>query len=143
MKISFSSKFIQTSLSAALAVLMLGLGLHFFFSEGVQLVQIRDAISQSDRRWLYLGIGLSVAYIWLHSEMYRQGFRALGLNVSMGGMMRMYLKRNLVSVFLPAGFISSQAFFSGEIARSEKVHERDVLSASGIFSVAALPCFPA
>ncbi len=138
MKFSLPSNFFKTALSAILAVGMLGLGLHFLLNEGVQLAEVRTMIGQADRRWLYFGIGLSMAYIWLHSEMYRQSFKALGLHVSIHAMTRLYLKRNLISVFLPAGFLSSQAFFSGEVARSEKVQARDVLSASGIFSVAAL-----
>ncbi|HRI60600.1 MAG TPA: lysylphosphatidylglycerol synthase domain-containing protein, partial [Saprospiraceae bacterium] len=138
MTFSFSTSFGKTALSVAFAVLMLALGLHFLLSEGVHLAEVRNALGQSDRRWLYLGIGLSLAYIGLHSEMYFHSFRALGLRVGRDAMMRLYLKRNLVSVFLPAGFIASQAFFSGEAARSEKVQERDVLSASGIFAVAAL-----
>lgn len=138
MKLALSRHFIKTAFSALLAVLMLGIGWQFLRHEGVQLPQVRDVLGQADRRWLYFGVGLSMAYIWLHSEMYRQSFRALGLRVSMRTMTRLYLKRNLVSVFLPAGFIASQAFFSGTVARTEKIRERDVLAASGIFSVAAL-----
>ncbi len=132
------AKTVKAIVSIVLALLMLGLGLHFLFNEGVNMAAVRDTLNQADRRWLYLGISLSMAYIWLHAVMYQQSFKSLGLRVGLGAMTQLYLKRNLFSVFLPAGFLSSQAFFSGEVARSEKVQEHDVLSASGIFSVAGL-----
>ncbi len=138
MKLSFPSNIVKTVLSVVLGLLMFGIGLHFLLDEGVQLTQISDALQQCDRLWLYFGIVLSMAYIGLHGEMYRQSFKALGLKVELGSMIRLYLKRNLISVFLPAGFLASQAFFGAEVAKSEKVQERDVLSASGIFSVAGL-----
>lgn len=138
MKFPTSNIPIKTLLSAILAVLMLGCGLHFLLQEGVQLVQVREVLAQSDRRWLYLGITLSITYIWLHGWMYQQSFKALGISVRLRTMIRLYLKRNFVSVFLPAGFLSSQAFFGAEVAQLEKVREREVLAASGIFSAAAL-----
>lgn len=138
MKPAFFSGMIKTALSSAVGALMLGGGLYFLWCEGVPLAAVRNALGQSDRSWLFPGILLSVVYIGLHGAMYRQSFKALGLQVGLGAMVRLFLKRNLVSVFLPAGFLSSQAFFSREVARSEQVKERDILSASGIFSVAAL-----
>lgn len=138
MSTDFSQRLLKTVFLVALSLIMLGLGVQFFLHEGVQIVQVRAAFELADRRWLYFGLVLSVAYIWLHSEMYRLSFKSLGMEVSLRVMMRLYLKRNFVSVFLPAGFLSSQAFFSKEVMRSEKVQEGDVLSASGVFSVAAL-----
>ncbi|MEI6411976.1 MAG: phosphatidylglycerol lysyltransferase domain-containing protein [Bacteroidota bacterium] len=129
---------VKKILPIAVSLLMLGLGLHFLMSEGVQLTQISDALVQSDRRWLYLGIGLSAMYVWLHGLMYRESFKAIGQRVSISNMTRLYLKRNLVSVFLPAGFLASQVFFSNEIARLENTPVRTVHAASGIFSVAGL-----
>lgn len=138
MKFSFFTSFWKTAFSAALALLMLAFGVHFICSEGVKIAEISNAVGHADHYWLYLGIVLSTAYIVLHSEMYRQSFKALGLTVSARAMTQMYLKRNFVSMFLPAGFISSQAFFSAEVARTEQVEERDVLRASAIYAIASL-----
>ena len=138
LKFSLPPQILKTAASVGLALVMLGFGLHFFQNEGVQVQQVRGAIQQADRRWLYLGIFLAIGYVWLHGEMYRQSFRAIGRRVGIGAMMQLYLKRNFVSVFLPAGFLSSQAFFSGEVARTERVREGEVLAASGVFSVAGL-----
>ena len=103
MKFHLPPKAFKTILSVALAVLMLGLGLHFLLNEGVQAAQVRDTIDQCDRRWLFIGIGLAMAYIWLHAAMYQQSFKTIGIPVSLSGMTHLYLKRNLVSAEEIAG----------------------------------------
>lgn len=138
MKKLISSKSLKTTAAIALSLLMLGLGLEFLSREGVNLPLVSKALGQVPPQWLYLGLLLTVAYVWFHAKMYQQSFRALGLTVSTATMARLYLKRNFISVFLPAGFISSQAFFSKEIERQEKVSEFQVLAASSLFASAGL-----
>jgi phosphatidylglycerol lysyltransferase len=138
MKFPFSSKIVKNTLSLALAGVMLWFAFHFLTHKGVQLSQIKDAIEQANAQWLYLGIAVTLLYILLHAEMYRLCFNALGLKVGIGHLIRLYLKRNTVGVFLPAGFISSQAFFNKEITQLEGIEDRDVLSASGMYTIAGL-----
>lgn len=138
MKMVISSKIIKTAGSLVLTLLMLGFAIDFLLHEGINISQVGRALGKVPPYWLYLGLGLSATYVWIHGQMYRASFRALGLRVSTKNMVRLFLKRNLVSVFLPAGFLSSQAFFSKEIERLEKVNEHQVLAASGIFAIAGL-----
>ena len=138
MKLSLRGTTKNVLISVFIALLMGFFGLHFILNEGVQLKEVGNALGASDRRWLYLGGALAFVYIWLHGQMYRMSFRALGIRVRSENMTRLFLKRNLFSVFLPAGFLSSQAFFTSETAKIERVRERDVALASGIFSAAAL-----
>ena len=138
MKPALSINLGKTLLTIFLSVVMLGLGLHFIFSEGVGFAQINYTLAQTDRRWLYIGMGFSALYVWLHGEMYSRSFRALGIRTDLRHMTRLFLKRNLFSVFLPAGFLSSQALFTSETARLERVREQDVMAASGIFAASAL-----
>lgn len=138
MKKLISSNSLKTAAAIALSLLMLAIGLDFLSREGVKLPQISTALGQVPQHWLYLGVAITAAYVWFHAKMYQQSFRALGLEVSTTTMTRLFLKRNFVSVFLPAGFISSQAFFSKEIERQEKVSEFQVLTASSLFASAGL-----
>lgn len=134
----FSTNSFKTRFSVALGLLMIAIGYRFIRDKGVQFFQIKDTLVQADHNWLWLGIGLSFLYVWLHAEMYRQSFKTIGLEVTFQSMMRLYVKRNAMSVLLPAGFIASQTFFSKEVSRMENVKEEDVWCASGIFSVALL-----
>lgn len=138
MKMNIPSKTIRTIGSILLSLLMLGIGLDFMLHEGVKLGQVKETLVKVTPGWLYLGMAFSLAYIWLHGLMYRQSFRVLGIQVSTGSMVKLFLKRNFVSVFLPAGFLSSQAFFSQEVIRTERVKERELFAASGIFVTAGL-----
>ena len=138
MKLSLRGSAKSTLVSAFIALLMIAWGLHFILNEGVHLKEVNDALGAADRQWLYLGAALGLVYAWLHGKMYQMSFRALGIRVRAENMARLFLKRNLFSVFLPAGFLSSQALFTGETARLERIRERDVAVASGIFSASAL-----
>ena len=138
MKMTIPSKTIRTIGSILLSLLMLGIGLDFMLYEGVKLGQVQETLAKVAPGWLYLGIAFSLGYIWLHGLMYRQSFRVLDIQVSTGSMVKLFLKRNFVSIFLPAGFLSSQAFFSQEVVRTEQVKERELFAASGIFVTAGL-----
>lgn len=117
---------------------MLAFGVQFFMSEGVRLGEVGQVLDDSDRRWLYFGALLSLLYVLLHGLMYRDAFRAIGRNVRLGTMTQLYIRRNFISVFLPAGFLASQAFFTEDIARREGVRTREVAAASGIFAASGL-----
>ncbi len=138
MRTIFSPNTLKTFFSVAFGLMLFGMGFRFLMEKGVQFFQIKSTLIQADHGWLWLGIGLSFLYVWLHAVMYRQSFRAIGLQVSLRSMMHLYVKRNLMSVLLPAGFIASQTFFSSEVAQVENIKEKDVWSASGVFSVALL-----
>lgn len=129
---------LPTLISVAVAGLLLVGAWHFLQSEGIRVSEVRDALQQSDRRLLWAGGFLSLLYIVLHAAMYREGFFAIGRRVGLWPLVRLYLKRNFISVFLPAGFLSSQAFFSEEVVKNSRVSEREMLAASGIFSFAGL-----
>lgn len=135
-KLNFPSA--KKTLAIGLALIMLVCGVQFFFSEGLHLGEVGQALDGSDRRWLYFGALLSLLYVLLHGLMYQDAFRALGRQVQLGTMTQLYIKRNFISVFLPAGFLASQAFFTEEIARREGVRPREVAAASGIFATSGL-----
>lgn len=47
--------------------------------------------------------------------MYAHSYKALGLTIPLKVALRLFLKRNFISIFLPAGGFSSLAFFTGEV----------------------------
>lgn len=138
MALHISKNQVKGGLLFLFSIAILWAGIHFFKEEGVQMLQLQGVFEKTDRAWLFLGLILVFSYVGLHAWMYQLSFQALGAKPAFAAMMRLYLKRNFLSVFLPAGFISSQTFFSKQTARSAGVSEQDVWSASGIFSVAAL-----
>lgn len=90
--------------------------------------------------WILAGVLLTSAYIFLQALMYRFSFRAVGLQLNMTDALELFLKRNFISVFLPAGGISSLAFTPRQLQRKRypknSIHQASALYAFvGILTV--------
>jgi len=98
-----------------LAVLMIGLAIFFISHEHLEVLKIRDELMQSNPWYILLGISLTILYLFLMGLMYVHSFRSIGQKIPILLAVRLFLKRNFVSVFLPAGGFSSLLFFTGEV----------------------------
>lgn len=98
-----------------LAAFMLGMAAFFIKNEHIELVQIWGQLATSHPGYILLGIVLTGVYIALQGQMYVHSFKALGNPIPLSAGTRLFLKRNLVSVFLPAGGFSSLAFFAKDV----------------------------
>lgn len=95
----------------------IGLSVWFVKHEQAELVQVGKIMTSANWFWIALGCLLSVVYVFIHGLMYKSSFAAVGSDIAVGDGTVLYLKRNFVSVFLPAGGVSSLAFFSGDIVK--------------------------
>ncbi len=102
-------------LSEITGVLLLALGIFFIRSQGKELKNVGEYFSTGDGRWIAVGIFITVVYILLQALMYIWSFKAVGLKVSLWESTVLFLKRNLISIFLPGGGITSLAFFTKDI----------------------------
>ncbi|MDP4276241.1 MAG: phosphatidylglycerol lysyltransferase domain-containing protein [Bacteroidota bacterium] len=106
-KKSFS---VKTYWKEILAVFILLLAVYFFKSQEGEIKSIIPRIESADLTWTGLGVLVTVAYIVLQSCMYQLCFRSIGIELSLMDSLEIFLKRNLLSVFLPAGGLSSMAY---------------------------------
>jgi len=126
----------------------IGLAIWFIRHEQQELHQVKHLVVTSRWEWIVPGILLSVVYIFIHGLMYKASFAAVGSKVTVGDASMLFLKRNFVSVFLPAGGVSSLAFFSGNIEQ-KGVSKSQINFASSIYGfvgilsvlVIAIPVF--
>ncbi|MEO8960856.1 MAG: phosphatidylglycerol lysyltransferase domain-containing protein [Ginsengibacter sp.] len=102
-------------LSEITGVLLLGLGIYFIKSQGTELRNVGEYIKSGNSFWIAVGIFITIVYIFLQAVMYIASFRAVGLRVSLWEATILFLKRNLISIFLPGGGITSLAFFTKDI----------------------------
>ena len=87
-----------------------------FLKQGrVELPQLLNRLRSADVTWIGIGVLMSGLFIFFQGEMYVWSFRSVQENVPRWTAIRLYLKRNFVSVFLPAGAVSSLATFSQSI----------------------------
>ena len=128
----FRFKVNKSILQFILTALFLGLAIWFFRHEKVELTQIGDTLVHADLRWVLVGLLVTLIYIMLQARMYVASFASIGCRFLFKDSILLFLKRNFISIFLPAGGISSLAFFSSE-AENRGISKTEVYLASAIY----------
>ena len=93
------------------------IGIWFIKHESAELADVRNALVASRWQWVVAGIGLTALYILLQGQMYVYSFASVKNKVSLTDAVILFIKRNFISIFLPAGGISSLAFYTQAIER--------------------------
>lgn len=101
-----------------LTILLLGLSIVFVWQEGPQLAQAIRYLPLIPLWVAGLAIGVTILYVVCCGLMYVGGFRATGANVPLKEAVQLWLRRNFLSVFLPAGGLSSLAFYNRSLRES-------------------------
>jgi phosphatidylglycerol lysyltransferase len=102
-------------LSEITGILLLALGIFFIRNEDKELRNVGEYLGSGDGIWIAIGILVTAIYILFQAMMYIASFKVVGLKVSLWESTVLFLKRNLVSIFLPGGGITSLAFFTKDI----------------------------
>jgi len=123
-----------------LTALFLTLAVWFFRHQQAELGKIKEVLLASRLQFMAVGLAGSVIYIFLQGYMYKMAFAAVGKKVSTGKTILLFLKRNLIGIFIPAGGVTSLAFFSGDIDNNPesktKIHfASSIYAFVGILSV--------
>ena len=132
----------------ALTSLFIALGVVFIKNEHSEIINVKNVLTSANLWWLLAGVISTVLYIFLQGQMYVYSFASVRLKVSLGDATRLFIKRNFVSVFLPAGGISSLAFFTNSIS-DKSIKKSQIHFASSIYGfvgiltvvVVAIPAF--
>ena len=133
---------------AIFTILSIGIGIWFISHEQTELVEVRHVLGSASWSLVLLGIILTGLYIVLQGLMYVASFASIRHRIPLGIAIVLFLKRNLISIFLPAGGISSLAFFTGDIeekglTKSQIHFASSIYGFVGILSVVlvAVPLF--
>jgi phosphatidylglycerol lysyltransferase len=128
--------------------LFIGLAVWFFNHEKTELSGVSKVLFAAKPGWIIAGFALVVFYIFIQGLMYIASFAAVNARLSIWDSVILFLKRNFISVFLPAGGISSLAFFSTDIekkgiTRTQVYYASSIYAFVGILSViiVAIPAF--
>lgn len=101
-----------------LAIFMVGMAVFFLSHEQVEILKIREQLNNTNPYYMGLGLLLTLGYVLSMGGMYIHSFRTLGATIGWKSAIKLYLKRNVVSVFLPAGGFSSLLFFTGDLEKA-------------------------
>ncbi|HNW57007.1 MAG TPA: lysylphosphatidylglycerol synthase domain-containing protein, partial [Bacteroidales bacterium] len=145
---SFISKLLYNKFTWQLifSTFLIGMAVFFIRHENLELSKIKDQLAASNPVYVALGIFVTCVYIIFQGQMYVHSYRSMGINIPLIMTVRLFLKRNFISIFLPAGGFSSLAFFTGEIekrgASKSQIHLASTFFAFfGILSV-VIVAFP-
>jgi len=123
-----------------LALLFILIAFFFFRQQRKELTDLGSSLRSTDITWLTVGIAGTAVYILLQAALYVYSFYAVEGSISWMNAIELFLKRNVIAVFLPAGGITALAYLPASI-RKAQVHKQQVHQASviygfiGIFSV--------
>jgi phosphatidylglycerol lysyltransferase len=126
----------------------IALGFWFIQHERSELFQVKDVLNTASWVWVFIGLSLTAFYIILQGLMYVFAFASIQHKVSLFDSTILFIKRNLISVFLPAGGVSSLAFFTGTIEK-KGIKDSQIHFASSIYGfvgilsviIVAVPAF--
>ncbi|MGE8299297.1 MAG: phosphatidylglycerol lysyltransferase domain-containing protein [Sphingobacterium paramultivorum] len=120
-----------------IAVLVILLAFVFFRNERKELAAIIPQLRAANLTWVSVGVGITIVYIVLQGLMYVQSFKAIGLSINLRIAIDLFLKRNLLSVFLPAGGISSLAYTTTEL-RKRNLNTTQIHQAGALYGYVGL-----
>ena len=116
---------------------MLLLAIVFFRSERKELHAIIPQVVSANLFWLLAGSILTIIYFYLQGGMYKKCFLSVGLFLPWNSSVILFLKRNFISVFLPAGGITSLAYSPSQL-RKTGFSKAQVHQASALFGFIGL-----
>ncbi|WP_312334981.1 phosphatidylglycerol lysyltransferase domain-containing protein [Sphingobacterium sp.] len=120
-----------------IAVLVILLAFVFFRNERKELAAIIPQLRAANLTWVAVGAGITILYIVLQGLMYVQSFKAIGLSINLRIAIDLFLKRNLLSVFLPAGGISSLAYTTTQL-RKRNLNTTQIHQAGALYGYVGL-----
>ncbi|MFZ4861189.1 phosphatidylglycerol lysyltransferase domain-containing protein [Sphingobacterium sp. Mn56C] len=117
-----------------LAGLFLVLSILFFYQQRHECVEALYLLRTGSLFWILVGISLTVLYILLQGYMYVASFETFYQRVSMYSAVKLFLKRNLIAVFLPAGGVTSLLFFTKDLEH-KGVDKTTIHKASYVYGI--------
>jgi len=146
MKITFIKRinqpqFIQENkklvLHFILTLFFIALAAWFIKHEKAELGEVKSVLALSNKLFLSLGIFITLIYILFQGWMYQQAFRTLKFELPIYSTVILFLKRNFISVFIPAGGVASLAFFTRDIEK-RGIPKSKILFASSLYAFTGL-----
>jgi phosphatidylglycerol lysyltransferase len=121
----------------SLAFLFIAFLIYFVKNEHLELFSIRDELERARPLLVIAGILITILYVWMQGLLYVYSFRAINQQLSISSAILIFLKRNFIGVFLPAGTFSSLTFFNKEL-ENQKISPTQGYYGSYLFVVSSL-----
>lgn len=128
----FFSKNGKLSAQVILTFFFIFVGIWFIKEEHGELYQIKNSITEAKPQWVLIALLTTIVYLFLQGLMYVVSFSAIGAKITWKDATVLFLKRNFISVFIPAGGITSLFFFTDGLLKKGTT-KTDIHLASAIY----------
>lgn len=128
----------KLTLQIGLGILSLALAIFFIQHERTELTQVKTVLMQAKPYWLVSGLFLVFLFVAVQGWMYQQSFKAVQRKIPFKVGMLLYLKRNFISIFIPAGTLTNVLFFNKDIEEKQDIEKIQIYYASTIFSICSI-----
>ena len=123
-----------------LGIAFILVAIYFFWKERKELSSLGQSLQNTDILWLWIGVAFTVIYVLLQAGLYIYSFTAIRGSISWMNAIILFLKRNVIAVFLPGGGLTALAYMPSGIAATDKdkqavYHASVIYGFIGIFSV--------
>lgn len=120
-----------------LAVLIILLAIYFFRNQVGEIKSIIPNVLNANFAWTLPALMITLLFVFLQALMYVASFRSVGIRINVPDATELYLKRNVLSVFLPAGAIASLAYTPHRL-KKKQVNSPQGVKASLLFGYIAI-----
>lgn len=124
-------------LQSIITLFFLAISIWFLKHEHAELGQVKSTLLIARWPWVLAGIALTGIYFVLQGQMYVFSFRATNHKISLPSAILLFIRRNFISVFLPAGGLSSLAFYTQAIEK-QGIKKTQIYFASSIYGFNAI-----
>src|SRR5690606_14638824 len=102
----------KLALKIFFSLLILVFAIYFLKEQQGEIGKVRESLKLVNVWWFSLGILLVLLFVLVQGIMYQKCFNAVSGKISLKTGIFLFLKRNTVSVVLPAGLITNMFFFN-------------------------------
>lgn len=114
------------------------IGIYFIKHGRTELTEVRSVLLDAKAWLLVLGILLVGIFVMVQGWMYQYSFRAIQKTIPLTTAMLLYLKRDFISVFIPAGMVTNMFFFNKDIEERYGIDRTLIYYASTIFALCSV-----
>ena len=122
----------------ALGLLSILAGIYFIKHEQTELTQVKLVLFDANGWLVALGLLSVLLFVLVQGWMYQYSFRAVRKRVPFKTAILLFLKRNFISVFIPASTITNIFFFNKDIEKKQGIDKSLIYYASTLFSACSI-----
>ncbi len=116
---------------------MILMSIYFIKNEHLEIREIKSTLQNVNGFYLLLGLLVTGIYFLAQAFMYVFSFKTAGIQVGIRDTLPLFLKRNLISIFLPAGGFSSLMFFTRPLTK-KGINNSDIHYGSYVYGLTGI-----